>query len=125
MAAQHTAGPAYRVGDKLECFDAGLWLPCIIQQIAPYVGKSGPGYYATYDPRDPSCGTFWVNDRMLRARTAAGPYRAEHGAIHHSDMGPGFIFTVDPPAFAEDVAEALNVRAALRLAASINPKLEA
>jgi hypothetical protein len=44
---------------------------------------------------------------------STGPYRAEHGAIHHRDMGPGFLFTVDPPALAEALAGDLNQRVAL------------
>lgn len=42
---------------------------------------------------------------------ARGPYRAEYGAIIHEDMG-GFLFTVSPPSFADDVAKALNAKEA-------------
>lgn len=38
-----------------------------------------------------------------------GPYRAEFGAIHHEDRA-GFLFTVTPAKFADDVADALNRR---------------
>lgn len=58
-------------GDKLECFDAGRWVPCVILSIATYVGKSGPGYYASYDPASDRCSSFWTNDRMLREREAS------------------------------------------------------
>ncbi len=37
-----------------------------------------------------------------------GPYTAEFGAIHDTRCGTGFIFTVDPPRFAESVANTLN-----------------
>jgi hypothetical protein len=47
--------------------------------------------------------------RAERRQTGGlGPYRAEFGAIHDARIGPGFIFTVNPPAFADDVAAALN-----------------
>lgn len=36
-----------------------------------------------------------------------GPYFAEFGAVHHEDLD-GFIFTVSPPEFADDVAQAFN-----------------
>lgn len=47
---------------------------------------------------------------------ARGPYRAEFGAIIHEDIG-GFLFTVSPPSFADDVAKALNT-------AAIRPEVE-
>jgi hypothetical protein len=47
----------------------------------------------------------------------AGPYRAEHGAVHHESCS-GFLFTVSPPSFAEDVAKALNLQARAALQAS-------
>lgn len=58
----------YKVGDKLEHYENGRWVPCVIIQIAQYVGKSGPGYYAAYDPPRISCSSFWTHDRALRLR---------------------------------------------------------
>jgi hypothetical protein len=58
----------HKPNDHLECFQNGRWVPCIILKVASYVGKSGPGYYAAYDPPSESCDSFWVNDRMLRQR---------------------------------------------------------
>lgn len=58
----------HRPGDKLEVFERGSWVPCVILSIAGYAGKSGPGYYASYDPRRDSCSSFWCNDRVLRFR---------------------------------------------------------
>lgn len=52
-----------------------------------------------------------------------GPYRAEFGAIHHEDQA-GFLFTVTPTAFADDVAHALNVNAMLAAAPAL-PAAEA
>jgi hypothetical protein len=49
-----------------------------------------------------------------------GPYRAEHGAIHHEDTVAHF-FTVSPPDFAADVAHALN---AARVAPALLEALE-
>jgi hypothetical protein len=40
------------------------------------------------------------------------PYRAADGAIYHEDMGTGFLFTVNPPNLAVQVAYALNAAAA-------------
>lgn len=42
--------------------------------------------------------------------TAPGPYREEFGAIHHASA-PGFLFTVNPPIWAKEVAEGLNALA--------------
>jgi hypothetical protein len=62
----------YTPGDKLECFDVnGRWVHCVIVSIATYVGKSGPGYYARYDPTRDGCRSFWTNDRMIRERETA------------------------------------------------------
>lgn len=41
------------------------------------------------------------------SRRFAKPYRAQFGAIHRGGFG-GFLFTVQPPEFAEDVAHGLN-----------------
>lgn len=49
---------------------------------------------------------------MNKPLAPAGPYRAAFGAIHH-DSGPGYVFTVDPPHMAPEVAEALNAQLAL------------
>ncbi len=38
------------------------------------------------------------------------PYRAEHGAIHNETC-TGFVFIIDPPEFAQEVANALNLAA--------------
>lgn len=59
----------HKPGDKLEVRAGSQWIPCIILSIATYVGKSGPGYYAGYDPASQSCASFWCNDRVLRRRT--------------------------------------------------------
>lgn len=65
MSAAH----AHKPGDRLEVFDSnGRWVPCVLTSLAGYAGKSGPGYYASYDPGNPQCTTFWTNDRMLRPR---------------------------------------------------------
>lgn len=58
----------HKPGNKLECFERGNWVPCVLIKVATYVGRSGPGYYAAYDPPNPNCASFWINDRMLRAR---------------------------------------------------------
>ena len=57
----------YKPGDKLLKFERGNWVPCIIIKIASYVGKSGPGYYAAYDPPRESCSEFWTCDRFLKS----------------------------------------------------------
>jgi hypothetical protein len=92
----------YKPGDKLECFDMGQWFPCVILSVASYAGKSGPGYYASYDPVSDRCRSFWTNDRMLREResaicpfcraaipTGAAAYR-DHCLTHHGDGSGNF-----------------------------------
>ena len=64
MERKHTPG------QKLEVFEHGRWLPCAILGPATYVGKSGPGYYAAYDPPRPDCASFWCHDGILRYRAA-------------------------------------------------------
>ncbi len=49
---------------------------------------------------------------MVAKSRTPGPYRAEFGAVYRDGLGAGFVFTVDPPAFAEDVADALNFQVA-------------
>lgn len=58
----------HKPNDKLEVFDRGQWVPCTILSIASYIGRSGPGYYASYDPPRADCAEFWCNDRCLRHR---------------------------------------------------------
>jgi hypothetical protein len=62
----------HKPGSRLEVFEHGRWVPCIILKVASYSGRSGPGYYAAYDPANPHCSEFWCHDRVLRARTQAG-----------------------------------------------------
>jgi hypothetical protein len=61
---------SHAIGDRLDVFEHGSWRPCVLIKLAEYVGKSGPGYYAAYDPPSPNCSSFWVNDRILRERGA-------------------------------------------------------
>lgn len=63
---------AHKPGDRLEVFEYGAWKPCVILSVASYVGKSGPGYYAAYEPPSDRCSSFWTNDRVLRERTPHG-----------------------------------------------------
>lgn len=46
------------------------------------------------------------------APAQSGPWRAEFGGLIHEDLD-GFVFTVSPPSFADDVAKGLNVLATL------------
>lgn len=61
---------AHKPGDRLEVFERGEWVPCVILRVASYVGKSGPGYYASYDPPSDRCASFWCSDRALRGRSS-------------------------------------------------------
>jgi predicted kinase len=55
----------------------------------------------------------------VREAGKAGPYTGEFGAVHHEKFS-GFLFTTGPHVVAEDVAEALNMREAIRhLAAAL------
>lgn len=47
-----------------------------------------------------------------QAPTQNRPWRAEFGALIHEDLA-GFVFTVSPPSFADDVAKGLNALASL------------
>lgn len=71
--------------------------------IKPLGPKSGPKYAGSGSPVvTPAAFT-----AHRKVEPIPGPYYAEFGAIHHEDAG-GFIFTVSPPEFAKDVADALN-----------------
>lgn len=61
----------HKPGDRLEVFERGQYVPCVILSIAGYAGKSGSGYYAAYDPPRPECASFWVGDQHLRDRANA------------------------------------------------------
>jgi hypothetical protein len=64
----------YKVGDKIEARDpaTGYWRPAIVESIASYVGRSGPGYYILWDfgrrrEQWESAGG-WANERSMRPR---------------------------------------------------------
>lgn len=71
MGGTTKAPLAHKPGSKLEVFENGRWVRCVLIRVADYVGKSGPGYYAAYDPPRASCSSFWCNDRVLRVRATA------------------------------------------------------
>lgn len=59
---------AHKPGDKLQAFDRGRWIDVVVIKFASYEGKSGPGYYVSYDPALSSCSTFWTCDQYLKPR---------------------------------------------------------
>ena len=59
----------FKPGDKVFVSETpSRKVAAIIMREASYVGKSGPGYYASYDPPVAQCSSFWVHDRILELR---------------------------------------------------------
>lgn len=72
--------------------------------IKPLGEKPGPKYSGSGSPVvKPDA----FSKRSSRIEPTPGPYYAEFGAVYHEELG-GFLFTVQPPECAEDVAQAFN-----------------